>query len=305
MALTINQAFYLLLLLFAFYGCLKSFLIYHKKRESKYLIVLALFFMLTPQLWFKAYGIRVEEFLSAFQFFLTLIPLVLFLFYDYWERKRIEEEKDKVKIKTFFSRYVSPKIIDKLLEKKHLDLTGQRQTVTVFFMDIRGFTKLSESTSAEEVVKILNHYFNISTEILLKYDGTVDKFVGDAVMAIFNAPTAVNDHELKAVQAALEIQREIKKWEKIQVGIGIHTGSAVVGNIGSKHKLDYTAIGDTVNTAARLEGQTKAGDIVVSKQVYERVQEKFPTTYQEQVALKGKSLAVEIYRYKTATEKYL
>ncbi|MBI4738954.1 adenylate/guanylate cyclase domain-containing protein [Candidatus Woesearchaeota archaeon] len=305
MAASLYQAIYLLLLLFAFYGCLKSFLVYKKKRESKYLIVLALFFMFTPQLWLKAYGIRVEQFLSTFQFFLALIPLAMFIFYDYWERRRIEEEKEKVKIKTFFSRYVSPKIIDKLLEKKHLDLSGKRQIITVFFMDVRGFTKLSENISAEEVVKILNQYFNISTDIILKYDGTVDKFVGDAVMAIFNAPTAVSDHELKAVRAALEIQHEIKKWRKISVGIGIHTGTAVVGNIGSKHKLDYTAIGDTVNTAARLEGQTSAGDVVVSTAIYEKVKGSFPTKHHEEVTLKGKALPVEIHRYRTATEKYL
>jgi adenylate cyclase len=305
MAITIYQTTYLVLLLFAFYACLKSFLVYRKKREPKYLAILGLFFVLTPQLWFKAYGIRVEEFLATFQFFLTLIPLGLFLFYDFWEKRRLKEEHEKDKIRGFFSRYVSPKIIDKLLQKKHLNLGGTRETITVFFMDVRGFTKLSESTPAEEVVKILNRYFDISTEIIHKHDGTVDKFVGDAVMAIFNAPTAVEDHELKAVQSALEIQREIKKWGRIQVGIGIHTGQAVVGNIGSKHKLDYTAIGDTVNTAARLEGQTKAGDVVISKAVYDKVSHKFKTQHKEEVMVKGKAIPVELYRFKTATEKYL
>jgi adenylate cyclase len=100
------------------------------------------------------------------------------------------------------------------------------------------------------------------------------------------------------VQAAMEIQEEIKNWGKVKVGIGIHSGAAIVGNIGSKHKMDYTAIGDVVNTASRLEGQTKAGEILVSKEVYAEVKEIFPTKYRENILLKGKTNGVEVYRYK-------
>jgi len=305
MAFTLNQTIYLALLLFAFYGCLKSLIIYKQKREFKYLVILAFFLIISPHLWMRAYGVKMQEFLVTFQFVITLIPLALFLFYDFWERKRLEEQKDKIRIKTFFERYVNPKIIEELLSKEKLELKGKRQVVTVFFMDVRGFTKMSEKLSAEEVVKVLNQYFDIATTIIFKYDGTVDKFVGDAVMAIFNAPTPVRDHEMKAVTAALEIQKEINKWGRIDVGIGIHTGEAVIGNIGSKHKMDYTAIGDTVNTASRLEGQTGAGDIVISNAVYEKVKHKFPSKHRDSVMLKGKEKPVEIYRYKTKAEKYI
>ncbi len=304
MAFTLEQTFYLTLLLFTFYGCLKSLMIYRVKREFKYLVILAFFIIIAPHIWIKAYGLQMQEFLVTFQFTITLVPLALFLFYDYWERKKKEEEKDKIRIKTFFERYVNPKIITELLQQEKLELHGRRQKVTVFFMDIRGFTKMSEKLPPEQVVHILNHYFDISTSIIFKYDGTVDKFVGDCVMALFNAPTNVKDHELKAVRAALEIQEEVRKSGKVDTGIGIHVGDAIVGNIGSKHKMDYTAIGDTVNTASRLEGQTKAGEIVISKEMYEKVKDIYPTKHKEKIMLKGKLKPVEVYRYKTRTERY-
>ena len=233
-----------------------------------------------------------------------LIPLGMFLVYDYWERKRQAEEKDKIKIKTFFERYVNPKVIDELLESEKLELSGKRSYITVFFMDVRGFTKMSEKLSAEKVVHLLNHYFDIATTVVFKYDGTVDKFVGDAVMALFNTPTKVKNHELKAVKAAMEIQSALKKWGKLDAGIGIHAGECVVGNIGSKHMVDYTAIGDTVNIAARLEGQTKAGDICISQTVYDKVKDQLPTKNRENVVLKGKAKPFTMYRYKTFKENY-
>lgn len=304
MAFTLVQTIFLVLLLFTFYGCLKSIIVYKAKRQFKYLVLLAFFFIISPHLWMKAYNIRMQEFLVTFQFIITLVPLVMFLIYDHWEMKRIQEQKDKIRIKTFFERYVNPKIIDELLGQKTLELKGKRQTVTIFFMDIRGFTKLSERLPAEKVVLILNRYFDIATSVIFKHDGTVDKFVGDAVMAVFNAPTHVKNHELKAVKSAFEIQNAINEWGKIKVGIGIHTGEAIIGNIGSKHMMDYTAIGDTVNVAARLEGQTNAGDIVVSKEVYEKVKLTYKTRHKTKVKLKGKKSALQIYRYKTSTERY-
>lgn len=291
---------YLVLLMLSFYGCLKSGLAYKSSRDFKYLVLASFFIIVSPHLWMKAYRIESQEFLATFQFIIILIPLAMFLIYDYWERRKQEEEKDKIKIKSFFERYVNPKIIDELLTQNRLELKGERHIVTVFFMDIRGFTKLSEKLPAEEVVKILNKYFDIATKVLFKHDGTVDKFIGDAVMALFNAPTKVKDHEIKAVKAAIEIQKMIKEWGKIEVGIGIHTGEAVVGNIGSKHKMDYTAIGDVVNTASRLEGQTKGGEVIVSKNVYDKIMESnlSAKATHSKVELKGKAKVVDIYRYK-------
>lgn len=304
MAVDVRQVIYLVFLLFSLYGCVKSINVYKAKRQFKYLVMLAFFIIVAPQLWMRAYDIRTEEFLATFQFVLTLVPLGLFLVYDYWERKRIAAEKDRVRIKTFFERYVSPKVIEELLSNEKLELKGHRSYITVFFMDIRGFTKMSEKLSPEKVVEILNRYFDIATSVLFRYDGTVDKFVGDAVMAVFNAPTSVRDHELKALKAAMDIQSELKKWGKVSAGIGIHCGECIVGNIGSKHMMDYTAIGDTVNTAARLEGQTDAGDIIVSADLYEKVKSVFVTKHKESVSLKGKSKPVTFYRFRTFKEDY-
>ncbi len=304
MAFDVKQTIYLVLLLFALYGCVKSINIYKAKRQFKYLVLLAFLIIVAPQLWMRAYRISAQDFLMTFQFVLTLIPLLLFLVYDYWESKRVAAEKDKIKIKTFFERYVNPKIIDELLVADKLALKGRNAYITVFFMDIRGFTKMSEKLPPEKVVSILNKYFDIATSIIFKYDGTVDKFVGDAVMAVFNAPTAVRDHQLKAVKAAMDIQAELKKWGRIKAGIGIHCGNCIVGNIGSRQMMDYTAIGDTVNTAARLEGQTAAGDIIVSKDVYDKVKHVFVTKHRESAVLKGKSKPVVFYRFKTLKEDY-
>ncbi|MBW2967040.1 adenylate/guanylate cyclase domain-containing protein [Candidatus Woesearchaeota archaeon] len=168
------QTIFLLLLLFTFYGCLKTLFAYKARREFKYLVLMTFFLIISPHLWMRAYDIQMQAFLATFQFVLIMIPLALFLFYDYWERKRLEEQKDKIRIKTFFERYVNPKIINELLQQDRLELKGKRREVTVFFMDIRGFTKMSESMSAEQVVQVLNKYFDISTSIIFKYDGTVD-----------------------------------------------------------------------------------------------------------------------------------
>jgi adenylate cyclase len=305
MAFDIVQALFLVLLLFCLYGFLKAIFLYREKHEMKYMVLLAFFLIAAPQLWLKAYKISAQDFLTTFQFILTVLPLLIFMIYDYQEKRRRAAEKDKQKIKSFFESYVSPKIIEELMQKEKIELSGKRQNVTVFFMDIRGFTKMSEALPAEQVVKILNKYFDIATTVLYKYDGTVDKFVGDAVMALFNAPTTVKDHEEKAFKAALEIQKELQAWGKITAGIGIHTGEAVIGNVGSQHRMDYTAIGDTVNTAARLEGQTAGGDIVVSREVYDKVKHKFKTRHNESVQLKGKKHAMEIYRFKTVSERYV
>ena len=121
MAFTLIQTIYLVLLLFTFYGCLKSIMVYQARREFKYLVILAFFFIISPHLWMRAYRIDLEEFLVTFQFVITLIPLAVFLFYDHWERKRLKEQKDKIRIKTFFERYVNPKIINELLQQKRLE----------------------------------------------------------------------------------------------------------------------------------------------------------------------------------------
>jgi adenylate cyclase len=181
------------------------------------------------------------------------------------------EERERARLRQIFGRYVSGEVVEKLLASgKQPDLGGEAFTVTVLFADIRNFTTMSESLSPQEVVEMLNTYFSRACEPILAQGGMVDKFIGDAVMAVFGAPAPQPDHARRAVQAALamlEQAREFRAWmaERFQdrggnnfhIGIGLHTGEAVVGNIGSPARFEFTAIGDTVNTASRLEGLTK------------------------------------------------
>jgi len=181
------------------------------------------------------------------------------------------EERERARLRKIFARYVTDEVVEKLLASGKLpDLGGESFRVTVLFSDIRNFTTISESLEAHEVVEMLNTYLSRACEPILAQGGTVDKFIGDAVMAIFGAPVPSADHARRALQAALGLARqarEFRSWmeerfgdrglPEFAVGIGIHTGEAVVGNIGSPRRLEYTAIGDTVNTASRLESLTK------------------------------------------------
>lgn len=181
------------------------------------------------------------------------------------------EERERAHLQQIFGRYVSGEVVEKLLASgKQPDLGGEAFTVTVLFSDIRNFTTFSESLQPQEVVEMLNTYFSRACEPILEQGGMVDKFIGDAVMAVFGAPASQPDHARRAVAAALamvEQAREFRAWmaqrfphrggNDFHIGIGLHSGEAVVGNIGSPTRFEFTAIGDTVNLASRLEGLTK------------------------------------------------
>lgn len=204
-----------------------------------------------------------------------------------------------------FGRYISPDLVKQIVSQDiDIKLGGDSKTITVLFLDIRGFTPLSEKLSPPELVDTLNTMFNMITETTLANRGTIDKFIGDAAMILFGAPLDVEEHERLAVKTAHEIQQgmnEIRKTirEKygceVNVGIGIHTGTVVVGNIGSYLRVDYTAIGDNVNIAARIESQTKPGQIMVSDAVYEKTSAYFQYDEGEDRMFKGKSLPIRVY----------
>ena len=183
--------------------------------------------------------------------------------------------REKEMIKRAFTRYVAREVVEEILkDPENLVLTGERREVTVLFCDVRGFTPMSERLSPEEVVLLLNDFYTLMIETTFKHDGTLDKFLGDAVMAIFGAPIAHPDHSLRAVRTALAMQEGIVELnarrlkdgkEPIAVGIGVSAGEAVAGTVGTVDRMEYTVIGDTVNLAARLESSAKPGQILISQ----------------------------------------
>ncbi len=219
------------------------------------------------------------------------------------------EEKEKKYVRKAFGQYVSANILEELLrDPKKLKLGGERRELTVLFSDIRGFTTFCESREPEEVVEMLNEYLDKMTEVIFKNNGTLDKYVGDAIVAFFGAPSAKEEteHPFDACRAALEMIQELKvlqqKWkdegkEPLDIGIGLNTGPVLVGNMGSNRKFDYTVIGDNVNLGARLEGLTRKYecDIVISEFTYQVVHNTFLTRRLDEVTVKGKNKPVVVY----------
>ena len=178
--------------------------------------------------------------------------------------------------------------------------------MTVLFSDIRGFTSMSEKMQPEEVVTFLREYLTVMTEAVFKHGGTVDKYIGDAIMALYNVPLEAPDHALRAVRTALEFQERVRPLGErfaarhgghLACGVGIHTDDAVVGTIGSEQRLEYTAIGDTINLGSRLEGITKefSVPIIISEATYAEVREHFAVRDLGEVTVKGKVIPVKIY----------
>lgn len=212
------------------------------------------------------------------------------------------QERERLKVN--FSRYVSDHVLQKILSStKPTKLEGERRKVTVLFSDIRQFTKLSEHLPPEQVVSLLNEYFKIMLDIIFAHKGTLDKFIGDGLMVEFGAPLDDETQEKNAVTAAIAMQKALKnlnatgKQPTIQVGIGIHTGLAIVGNVGSEKRMDYTAIGDTVNIAARLEQLTKskAKQILISEDTYQAIKEEFQAENLGPTILLGRQEPITVY----------
>jgi adenylate cyclase len=210
----------------------------------------------------------------------------------------------KLMIQQSFGRYVSPEVLDMILSHPEESwLKGTRNEATILFTDVRGFTPYSEAKKPEEVVEDLNEYFWIATECILKYGGYVDKFIGDAVLGVFGVPIAQADHAERAVKATVEMQRALQERAGqsnnillSRVGIGINSGVVVSGTLGSQVKMEYTVIGDSVNTASRLNGLAGPGEIIISKSVYELTKHLVSTKALPPQPIKGKSEMVEVFQ---------
>ena len=243
-------------------------------------------------------------------YILTLIYTIAFIASQYvvsLGHQFVAEQLEKKRITDVFGKYVAPQVVGKILAEGEagLQLGGIKRDITVLFVDIRGFTPLSEAAEPEEVVAILNEYLTLCAQSIFDYGGTLDKFIGDATMAIYNAPFDVEKHQLRAVQTAwamaqgavpLQQQLEERFGKTVRFGIGIHTGPAIIGNIGAKFRMDYTAIGDTVNTAARIESNTKPGQILISKEVYEKVKDDVEVLDLGILQVKGKTHGIQVYQ---------
>lgn len=222
---------------------------------------------------------------------------------------------EKQKITRTFERYVDPEIVGEILKEgtESLSLGGKLCDIAVLFVDIRGFTTMSERLSPTEVVAVLNKYLDMTSNCISRYKGTLDKFIGDATMAFWGAPLPQEDAVYHAVLAALaiiqgaeEISEEVKEitGEELHVGVGVHYGPAVVGNIGAQRRMDFTAIGDTVNTAARLEANAPGGKVYISRSVADQLQGRIRvTSLGNTVRLKGKSDGFEVLLLDGLTEE--
>ena len=224
------------------------------------------------------------------------------------------KENVNKKIENILSKYISKDITNKVLKNESATkLGGKRAEITVMFADIRGFTSISETHSAEEVSGLLNEYFTEIEPVIAKYNGVINKFIGDAVLVIFGEPLQDKDHAKKAVKCAYELTNKVKqiqeRWvyegkPKIDIGIGINTGDAFVGNVGTQNRFEYTVIGDTVNIASRIEGYNRIykTHLLISQNTYNKLSHIVDVIKIREVDIKGKSKKINIYEVLRITE---
>ncbi len=217
----------------------------------------------------------------------------------------LDELRRKQQIRRAFEFYVSPAVVSQMTaHPERLALGGERRELTVMFTDLAGFTAMSEGIAPEEVARTLNEHLTRMTAIVLRHGGTIDKFIGDAVMAFWGAPLPDPEHATHALQAAIDMQAEMERWRRepggpgeLRMRVGLNTGPVVVGNLGSKDRFDYTVIGDAVNLASRLESVNRlyGTEILLTEAVAQLAAEGVPLRHVDRVRVKGKRDAVEIY----------
>ena len=217
----------------------------------------------------------------------------------------IRAAREKRRITATFGRYVDPAVLKELLVQGGAaeQLGGKMFDIAVLFVDIRGFTPMSESLDPPTVVEIINKYLTLTTECIMRYHGTLDKFVGDCTMAFWNAPLPQEDHVYLACKAAMDMvegsktlgEELLAKYGRtVSFGVGVHVGPAVIGNIGAPQRMDYTAIGDTVNTSARLEANAPGGKVLISRAVADALGDRADvTSLGGSIKLKGKAEGFE------------
>ncbi len=220
--------------------------------------------------------------------------------------KLFDDVRREERLRTSLQRYLSPNLVDEMVQKSGVtfSLGGEKRKVSILFCDIRGFTSLTEREPVEVVVTLLNEYFSAMSDVIFANHGTLDKFIGDAIMAIYGAPLDLPDNAFQCVKTAIEMREKLvflnEKWKsgnrpQIQVGFGINTGEAIVGNIGSERRMEYTAIGDMVNVASRIEGETGSNQIFITESTFAELGNRVNVKKLSPVKLKGKSSKVQIF----------
>jgi adenylate cyclase len=263
-----------------------------------FVVILVLYFVIV-QLLFSKYYIHLDFFKPSLASVISFLGVMAYKFSS--------ERKEKLWIKKTFSTYMSPDVIKELTENPDkLKLGGDKRTMSVLFSDIRGFTSICEKLTPEEIIHLLNEYLTAMVEIVFQYKGTVDKFIGDAVMAFWGAPVRQEDHALRAVGCALAMITKLRelqeKWKSegktiIDIGVGVNSGEMVVGNMGSNQRMDYTILGDNVNLGSRLEGLTRQYNVmvIISEYTYEMIKDHVEVNYLGEVKVKGKQKPVKVY----------
>lgn len=218
----------------------------------------------------------------------------------------MDDISDEKRLKSTMYRYMTQELAEQLLESGSLELGGDRKDVSILFSDIRSYTSITEKLEAEEVVRMLNEYFESMVEAIFQHKGTLDKYIGDAIMAVFGSPLPLEDHAWEAVQTAVEMRHRLADFNHqrlatghvpIRIGIGINSGTVISGNIGSSKRMEFTAIGDGVNLSSRLEGTSKqyGCDIVISENTYQECGERLTVRELDFIRVKGKKEPVSIY----------
>lgn len=248
---------------------------------------------------FRNYGLQLEVFYPLLEVAGVYTGITL--------QRFLVEERERVRLKKAFQSYVAPEVVNQIIKHpENLRLGGERRELSILFSDIRGFTSLSETLDPEDLVAVLHEFLNPMSEIIVKHGGTIDKYIGDAIMALFGAPLDQPDHSRRACRTALEMVQRLKALDQdwlergrpsLRVGIGINSGLVSVGNMGSSRLFDYTAIGDNVNLASRLEGLNKyyGTEILVSAATAQHLKNGFYFREVDLVRVKGKKHPIAIY----------
>ena len=287
------------------------FLIIYVYLNSTYSGLFTILFIIA---YFIAYKVSADRHTYINLASVLLSPAVSKYFADFYI-KTFKENVNK-RIENVLSKYISKDIKNKILENSNKDigLGGKRAEITVMFADIRGFTSLSETRKPEEVSQLLNEYFSELEPVINKYNGVINKFIGDAVLVVFGDPEEDKNHAKNAVKCAYELRKKVKqikqRWiaegkPKIDIGIGINTGDAFIGNVGTKNRFEYTVIGDAVNIASRIEDYNKIykTHVLISENTYNKISQIVDVIRIREVYIKGKSNKINIYEVLRITEE--